>query len=67
MNCATLATKLTLAGIYTFGKSGFWERPQLRAYATHGSWSDVGAISKQAAYGTDTSGTTVGLQFETWF
>lgn len=60
-------TKLTLAGIYTFGKSGFWERPQLRAYATHGSWSDVGAISKQAAYGTDTSGTTVGLQFETWF
>ncbi|RJL06888.1 carbohydrate porin [Paracoccus aestuarii] len=59
--------KGTLAGIYTFGQSGFWDRPQLRAYVTRGSWSDVGAISKQAAYGTDTAGTSVGLQLETWF
>lgn len=59
--------KGTLAGIYTFGQSGFWDRPQLRAYVTRGTWSDVGAISKQEAYGTNTAGTTVGLQFETWF
>ncbi|MBU3032410.1 carbohydrate porin, partial [Paracoccus marinaquae] len=60
-------TKGTIAGIYTFGKTGFYARPQLRAYVTRGSWSDVGAITKQTAYGTDTSGTSVGLQFETWF
>ncbi|MGD1883225.1 MAG: carbohydrate porin [Paracoccaceae bacterium] len=60
-------TKATIAGIYTFGKSGFWSRPQLRVFATTGSWSDFGAISNQAAFGTDTSGTSVGIQFETWF
>ncbi|MDM7458469.1 MAG: carbohydrate porin [Paracoccus sp. (in: a-proteobacteria)] len=59
--------KGTLAGIYTFGKSGFWDRPHLRAYVTRGSWSDVGAISNQAAFDTDTAGTSVGVQFETWF
>ena len=60
-------TKATLAGIYTFGKPGFWSRPQLRAFVTQGSWSEVGAISNQAAFDNDTEGTSVGIQFETWF
>lgn len=60
-------TKATLAGIYTFGKPGFWSRPQLRAFVTQGNWSEVGAIGNQAAFDTDTDGTSYGIQFETWF
>lgn len=59
--------KATLSGAYTFGKSGFWARPQLRAFATYGNWNEVGAISNQANFDDDTQGTTFGLQFETWF
>ncbi len=60
-------TKATLAGIYTFGKPGFWSRPQLRVFATQGSWSEEDAIGNQAAFDDDTSGTSYGIQFETWF
>ncbi|MBM7069166.1 carbohydrate porin [Actibacterium sp. 188UL27-1] len=60
-------TKTTLAGIYTFGKPGFWSRPQLRVFATHGGWSEVGAIDSQTAFGDETSGMSYGVQFETWF
>ncbi len=60
-------TKATIAGIYTFGKPGFWSRPQLRVFATQGNWSDEGAIGNQAAFDDDTSGTSYGVQFETWF
>lgn len=56
--------KATIAGIYTFGNSGFWGRPQMRVFATTGNWSEPGAIP---GFGTKTSGTTVGIQYETWF
>jgi maltoporin len=59
--------KLTLAPFYSFGKTGFFARPQLRAFATWASWSDVGAIAEQASLGNDTSALTVGVQLENWW
>ncbi|PRY26618.1 maltoporin [Aliiruegeria haliotis] len=63
---ASLA-KVTLAPFYSFGKRGYFARPQLRLFATWAEWSDQGAITNQAAYGSNTEGTSVGAQFETWW
>ncbi|SDI55970.1 carbohydrate porin [Aliiruegeria lutimaris] len=60
-------TKLTLAPFYSFGKKGYFSRPQLRAFVTWAEWSDEGVISDQDAFGTATNGTTVGLQLEHWW
>lgn len=59
--------KLTLAPLYTFGKTGFFARPQLRAFVTWAKWSDPGAITHQAELGTATDGTTYGIQIEHWW
>lgn len=59
--------KTTLAAAYTFGKSGFWARPQLRAFVTHGRWSEKGAVRHTDIFGNKKSGTTIGVQFENWF
>ena len=60
-------TKATLAPIYTFGRKGFFARPQLRAFVTWAGWSDVGAITNQAELGDVTDGTTIGIQLEQWW
>lgn len=59
--------KLTLAPFYSFGKTGFFARPQLRAFVTWASWSDPGVITQQAALGNATDGTTFGIQYENWW
>jgi maltoporin len=60
-------TKLTLAPFYSFGRKGFFARPQLRAFVTYAEWSDVGAITEQAALGNVTDGTSIGIQLEQWW
>ncbi|NDR55026.1 maltoporin [Aliiruegeria sabulilitoris] len=60
-------SKLTLAPFYSFGKKGYFSRPQLRAFVTWAEWSDEGVISDQDAFGTATNGTTFGLQLEHWW
>ena len=59
--------KLTVAPFYSFGKVGYFARPQLRAFVTLAKWSDPGAITDQAALGTATDGATIGIQIENWW
>jgi maltoporin len=60
-------TKLTLAPFYSFGRKGFFARPQLRAFVTWANWSEVGAITEQVALGNVTDGISLGLQLESWW
>jgi maltoporin len=39
----------------------------LRAFLTYAEWSDVGAITEQAALGNVTDGTSIGIQLEQWW
>lgn len=57
-------SKLTVAPFSSFGKIGFFERPQLRAFVTWVDWSEPGAITQQAALGNATDGMTLGVQYE---
>lgn len=59
--------KLTLAPFYSFGQKGYFARPQLRAFVTWADWSDEDAITNQAAFGSDTSGMSYGVQLEHWW
>lgn len=65
-------TKLTFAPTLTAGK-GYWSRPELRAFVTYGKWNDAATAAVNKAnesgpvYGNATSGTSFGLQVETWF
>ncbi|WP_018692859.1 carbohydrate porin [Algicola sagamiensis] len=63
-------TKLTFAVQVAKGK-GYYTRPVLRAFVTTASWSDEfkGMIGTNvdAPYGDDTSGTTLGIQVESWW
>lgn len=65
-------TKLTFAPTLTVGQD-YWACPELRAFVTYGKWNDAAtaAVNKAnesgAVYGTATSGTSVGIQVETWF
>jgi len=72
---ATL-TKVTLAPTIVLGR-GYYARPELRLFATYGSWNDdavalaaaqtpPGSIAS-GAFGTSKSGTTIGTQLEMWF
>jgi maltoporin len=51
----------------------YWARPELRAFVTHGSWNSAATAAVNAAnesgkvYGNATSGTSVGIQVESWF
>ncbi len=60
-------TKATLAPFYSFGRKGFFARPQLRAFVTWAQWSDVGAITNQTALGDVTDGASIGIQLEQWW
>lgn len=65
-------TKFTFAPTLTAGK-GYWDRPELRAFITHARWNDAASAAVNAAnesgpvFGKATSGTSIGLQVETWF
>jgi maltoporin len=65
-------TKITLAPTISMGR-GYWARPELRAFVSYGKWNDAATASVNAAnnsgpvYGSNTSGTSVGLQVEAWF
>jgi len=59
--------KTTLAAEFTLDR-GFWQRPVLRLFATHASWSDdfqgqIGGTS----YANETDGWSVGVQAEHWW
>ncbi|WP_339939048.1 carbohydrate porin, partial [Undibacterium luofuense] len=65
-------TKLTIAPTITMGES-YWSRPELRAFVTYGKWNNAATAAVNASnnsgpvYGNNTSGTSVGIQLETWF
>jgi maltoporin len=65
-------TKITLAPTISMGR-GYFDRPELRAFVTYGKWNDAATASVNAAnnsgpvYGSNTSGTSVGIQVEAWF
>ncbi len=65
-------TKITFAPSISAGP-GLWDRPELRAFVTYGKWNDAatGAVNANnnsgPVYGTRTSGTSYGVQLETWF
>ena len=65
-------TKVTFAPTISAGQ-GYWARPELRAFVTYGKWNDAATASVNASnnsgpvYGNRTSGTSVGVQLETWF
>jgi maltoporin len=65
-------TKLTFAPTITAGK-GYWDRPELRAFITYGKWNDAARAAVNAnnnsgpVFGSNTSGTSAGLQVEAWF
>jgi maltoporin len=77
---ATL-TKLTLAPTIVLGH-GYYARPELRFYATYGTWNDDAValaalrtpVNEKApnqiaggAFGTSKSGTSIGAHLEMWF
>ena len=64
-------TKLTLAPTWSTGP-GFWDRPELRLYVTRARWNDAANAGAGAGGLTGlgngaTSGTSWGVQLETWF
>lgn len=67
-------TKVTFAPVLTAGK-GFWSRPELRAFVTHAKWNSAAqaaaaagsTLSSTGVFGSNTSGTSYGIQVETWF
>lgn len=65
-------TKVTFAPTISAGP-GLWSRPELRAFVTYGKWNqaataDVNANNNSGpVYNNNTSGTSYGLQVETWF
>lgn len=66
-------TKFTFAPTLSTG-AGFWNRPELRLYVTSAKWNDAAnaaagpnGIIGIDKYGTKTSGTSYGAQFEIWF
>lgn len=59
--------KLTVAGLIRMG-TGYYSRPELRAYVTSAFWND--AIKGQVggpAFATDNFGLTMGVQMESWW
>jgi maltoporin len=66
-------TKFTIAPILATGP-GFWNRPELRLFYTYATWNDEArdgwggvAGGTSGRFGNDTSGSTIGFQFEAWF
>lgn len=60
-------TKFTLAPTLSTGP-GFWDRPELRLYVTHGRWNAAaGADASNGLPAGRTRNTSYGLQVEMWF
>jgi maltoporin len=65
-------TKITIAPTIAVGP-GFWNRPELRLFVTHANWNTAAiptiAMNNNAGntMGMNTSGTSFGIQIETWF
>lgn len=60
--------KLTIAPTITLDDTSFWTRPQLRAFVTIATWDkDLKGKTGGDQYADETSGTTYGVQMETWF
>lgn len=60
-------TKLTIAPTIATGP-GFWNRPELRLYATTAKWNDAAAANADNGLPSGrTSGTSVGAQVEIWW
>ena len=67
-------TKLTIAPQLSAGGS-FWSRPVLRAFYTYGKWNSAAqaaaapgsALSSTGVFGSNTNGSSVGFQVETWW
>jgi maltoporin len=57
----TVAPQFTLAG-------GFWARPAIRAFVTHAKWNAAaGDAGTNGVFAGKTSGTSYGLQVESWW
>lgn len=61
-----IVRKLTIAPTLTLD-TGFWARPQLRAYVTHATWSGNINPTGMTAYAGKDSITTYGVQMEVWW
>lgn len=67
-------TKVTFAPTITAGK-GFWERPELRLFATYARWNEAAQaaatpgspLSRTGVFGGSTNGISFGVQLEHWF
>ncbi|MCD2345060.1 carbohydrate porin, partial [Ideonella azotifigens] len=60
-------TKLTIAPTLSTGPD-FWNRPELRLYATFAKWNKAaGNVTGQTAFDDKTSGNSFGAQIEWWF
>jgi maltoporin len=65
-------TKLTLAPAIALGES-YWSRPELRLYVSYGRWNGAATPLVNASnnggpvYANSTSGTSAGVQVESWW
>lgn len=57
--------KFTVAPTITPG-SGFWAKPEIRAYVTYASWSEEGQAGG-SVFANETSGMIYGVQMEAWW
>jgi maltoporin len=60
--------KFTIAPTLSVGE-GFYDRPELRLFYTHGSWNSAAAAANAATFGKGgkTSRNIAGLQYEIWW
>lgn len=67
-------TKMTIAPTISLARD-FWARPELRFYYTYAQWNKAAqaaaaagsALSNTGAFGSDTHGSTYGVQVEAWW
>jgi len=67
-------TKVTIAPTISLGRD-FWARPELRLYYTYATWNKAAQtaaaagspLSRTGAFGSDTNGSTYGVQVEAWW
>jgi len=65
--------KFTIAPTIVAGR-GFWARPEIRAFYTYAKWNDAArnlwggvAGGTGGRFGSDTNGSTIGFQVESWW
>jgi maltoporin len=74
-NGATRTLNKVTTAIVVGKDRGFWSRPELRFFYTHAHWNKAtqdaaalgDALSDTGVFSTARTGSTVGVQFETWF